>query len=178
MAPAGFRRTVPVVVMAVVVAACLPYLQSRKGEGVDADFTPEAFRQRYFGELKFQPVEVATPRFRPRGARAALAGEGEARITEEATHRMSVKISAPAPTTLRLHLFSSPGWSATLDGKSAPVTSQAGTGLVMVQVPAGASELSLRYRNTPVRLAGWIISGVALTVSAGMALAGRRRRRR
>lgn len=174
----GRGRAVPMMVMALVVGACLPYLQSRQGEGTDEDFTPEAIRQRYFGELKFQPIQVATPRFRPRGPRAALMGPGEARITEEATHRMTVKTSAPAAATLRLHLFASPGWSAEIDGHVAPVRGEEGTGLVLVDVPAGASDVRLRYGITPARAAGRAIAGAGLLAAAALHVLGARGRRK
>jgi hypothetical protein len=161
-------RVVPMLVIAVVVGSCLPYLEARGDQGSDADFTPAAIRQRYFGELKFQPIEVATPRFRPSGPRATLAGEGQARITGEATHRMTVKLSAAAPTVLRLHLFASPGWRAAIDGVEAPVRAEPATGLLTVEVPAGASEVVLRYGNTPLRLGAWILSGLSLLAVVAM----------
>lgn len=174
--PAG--RIVPVVVIALLCGACLPYLQSRRGKGSDADFTPDAIREKYFGELKFQPIEVSRPRFRPAGPRAALAGEGTAKIVQEATHRMVVDVSVPAPTTLRLHLFASPGWHARFRGRDLPVRVEPGTGLLLVDLPAGAGDLDLRFGNTPSRLAAWILSGLCLAVSLALILRRRFPRRR
>ncbi len=171
----GATRTVTVVVIALLVAACLPYLQARRGEGKEADFTPEAFRGRYFGELKFQPLEVGVPNFKPQGARAMLLSGGRARIVSEATHRMTVEVDTQVPTTLRLHLFASPGWRASVDGVGAEVRPEPATGLVLVDVPAGSRLVELRYSGTAAAKAGWVLSWSGLLVAAGAIVAGRLR---
>jgi hypothetical protein len=168
---------IPVVVMALVVGACLPYLQTRKEKRSDEEFTPQAIRQRYFGELKFQPKEVATLRFRPSGPRATLLAGGRARILHESTHRFTVEVESPVPTSLRLHVFNSPGWKARMDGAEASLRSEPRTALILVDVPSGSHRVHLRYTHTPVRWAGWILSGTGLATVAGLMVASRRTRR-
>lgn len=166
-------RTATAVMIVVVVGACVPYLKSRRGDGKDADFTPEAIRRQYFGELKFQPREVSALRFRPEGPRAALLGGGTASIVEERTHRTAVEVDAPAPATLRLHLFATPGWRAWSGGEELPLRAEAGTGLVLVEVPAGRRRVDLRFGNTPVRRAGWVLSAAGVLAGLGLILRGR-----
>ncbi len=171
-------RAVTIVVIALLVAACLPYLQARRGEGREADFTPEAFRGRYFGELKFQPLEVGVPNFKPEGARAILQSGGRARIVSEATHRMTVEVDTRIPTTMRLHLFASPGWRASVDGVEAEVRPEPGTGLVLVHLPAGSRLVELRYSGTAAARTGWVISWSGLIVAGGAIIAGKLRKAR
>ena len=150
----------------IVAAACLPYLEVRRGEGKDSDFTPEAIRRQYLGEVKFQPKEVARIKFVPDGPRASLLAGGTAAIVEEKTHRMSVEVDSPGPTTLRLHLFHTPGWKARIDRDELSVRGEPGTALVLVDVPAGRHRVNLRFSDTPVRRVGWILSGAGLLISA------------
>jgi hypothetical protein len=161
------RAIVPALVAVLLVGACLPYLQARRGEGRDADFTPEAIRGRYLGEIRFQPREVATPRYRPEGPRAALLDGGTARIVEDRTHRMSIELNSPSRTTLRLHLFNTPGWRARVDGESeAAIRTEPETGLVLVEVPRGRHRIDLRFSNTPLRLTAWLITLAGLLAAS------------
>ncbi len=158
----------PVAAAVMLMAACLPYLQARRGKGSDSDFTPEGIRSHYFGELKFQPIEVAAPMFRPEGPRASLAGEGAASIIEEKTHRTTVDVAAPSATTLRLHVFNTPGWVARAGDEALPVRTEPRTGLVLVDVPAGSHRIVLVFGNTPVRRVAWMLSLLG-AIAAGAA---------
>jgi hypothetical protein len=159
------HRLVLAAVAALAVGASLPYLQSRPGDGSDTDFTPEVIRQRYFGELKFQPREVEILKYRPPGPRAQLIRGGEARIVQEKTHYKRIEVNALVPSTLRVHLFNSPGWQASSDSKPLKIKTEQGTGMVLVDVPAGKSHVELIYGNTPVRTAGWSLSLAGVLVA-------------
>ncbi|MBM3136366.1 MAG: YfhO family protein [Chloroflexi bacterium] len=54
-----------------------------------------------------------------------------------------------------------PGWRAYLDGREVPVMPEGDLGLMTVEVPAGEHVLLLRFEDTPVRVAGTVISLVA-----------------
>jgi len=167
-------RLLPAIVLSLLLAAaCFPYLKARGGEGSDADFTPEAIRSQYFGELKFQPKEVETMRFRPRGPRAGLLGasggplaSGSAAIADERTERLIVDVEAPEPATLRLLLFDTPGWRARIDGVEAKVRTEPRTALVLVDVPEGRHRVDLRFGRTPVRTAALVLSILGAVAAA------------
>jgi hypothetical protein len=157
-------------VIVLLTAACVPYLQARRWTASDADFTPEAIRRQYFGELKFQPKEVATLHYVPDGPRAALLAGGSASVEGESTHRMTLEVDAPEATTLRVHLFNTPGWKASVDGAAAEVRSEPRTAMVLVDVPAGRHRVELRFADTPVRRISWIVSAAGL-LTFGTAMA-------
>lgn len=96
----------------------------------------------------------------PAGAAATL------RQQTAVTHRY--QLDTPQPFTLRLFLFDFPGWRADLDGRLLPIRAETGTGLMLLDVPAGAHTLTVHFGETPVRVAANLLSGLAL---AGLAVA-------
>ena len=72
------------------------------------------------------------------------------------THRY--QIDAPQPVTLRFLHFHYPGWQADSDGHSIAITPEPGTGLILLDVPAGRHTITLEFGETPLRLAGLAIS--------------------
>lgn len=157
---------VPALTVALLVGACLPYLQARTGGAKDSHFEPEQIRRRYFGELKWQPLEVATLMYRPEGPRATLSSGGQARIVEDRTHRMAVEVDSVEAATLRLHLFNAPGWTARIEGEELAVRSEKGTAMVLVGVPAGRHRVVLQFENTPLRRTAWLLSAAGLVLFA------------
>ncbi len=168
---------VPALLVALLVGACLPYLQARTDSAKDSQFEPEQIRRRYFGELKWQPLEVATLMYRPEGPRATLSSGGQARIVEDRTHRMAVEVDSVEAATLRLHLFNTPGWSARIGEEELVVRSEPGTAMVLVDVPAGGHRVELRFENTPLRRAAWFLSAAGLILFAAAAWGEPLRRR-
>lgn len=166
----------PWLLAALLTAACVPYLRARSGPATDADYTPEAIRAQYFGELKFQPKEVATPQFRPQGPRAEILEGGSARIVEERTHFTAVETETAAASTLRLHLFGTPGWRARSEDLDLAVAREEGTGLVLVKVPGGRHRIELSFGDTPVRRVAWILSALGGAGALALIVAGRRLR--
>jgi hypothetical protein len=64
---------------------------------------------------------------------------------------------------VRFRIFNYPGWSVTLDGKPVPLATQH-DGTFTVQVPAGEHQIETRFEETPMRMAGNIVSGLSLMV--------------
>jgi hypothetical protein len=90
------------------------------------------------------------------------------------SEHIEVRARASAATRATLAIAWSPKWHGTLDGESVDLTRGA-DGLIEVELPAGASALSLEYRED-----GWSVVGVLVTVSTvltGAVLCWRRRRR-
>ena len=91
------------------------------------------------------------------------------------SEHIEVRARTSAATRATLAIAWSPKWQGTLDGESVDLIRGA-DGLIEVELPAGASALSLEYRED-----GWGVVGVLVTVSTvltGALLLCRRTRRR
>jgi len=77
------------------------------------------------------------------------------------------------PLQLRLPLFYYPGWTVTVNGRQASVKLEAGSGVILVDVPTGPNFVRFRLEDTPLRtiarhasllsfflLAVWLSAGV------------------
>lgn len=93
---------------------------------------------------------------------------------DPASWRMAVR--APAPSVLRLHLLSVPGWHATIDGRPLVLRGFGGT-MLEADIPAGSHLIALHY--WPAAFTVGIALGGATVVTFLLALAvallGRRR---
>jgi hypothetical protein len=130
---------------------------------------------------------TTAPGFSPRGAAVTEeripgladgpggAVTGRARIAVHDPERVAVQTRAAKPSLLVLSDTWYPGWTATVDGRPAPVH-RVDYVVRGVPVPAGAHRVELRYEPASWR-AGWILSLVALVGVLGTATAGLRRRR-
>ena len=77
---------------------------------------------------------------------------------------LTAQIETQTPFQLRLHQFHLPGWNATIGGQKTPTYPSGELGLVTVDVPAGAHELTVRFGATPARTAGGFISLLSLVL--------------
>ncbi len=108
-------------------------------------------------------------------ARELPAGQTIASGPESWQLRLPARVAGP----LALPLAYYPGWAATIDGHTAPVTPN-DRGQAQVEVPNGASTLEVAFGRTPDRLAGDALLVVGLAAVAGSAalrIAGVRRGR-
>lgn len=89
-----------------------------------------------------------------------------ASVTTFEPGRIDVQLDAPAPegSTLLVSENFYPGWTATVDGASAPI-GRADFVLTGVQLPAGAREIQLRFDSAPYHQ-GKLITIVALAIAA------------
>jgi hypothetical protein len=71
-------------------------------------------------------------------------------------------VEADVPTVLRLHQFAFPGWAAWVDGAPVPVVPDGPLGLASVAIPPGQHWLEVRFTTTPPRVAGALVSGLAV----------------
>lgn len=83
-------------------------------------------------------------------------------------NRLAVRLRSPEATQAVFHTFFFPGWQATIDGRPAEVAPVSERGLIGVAVPAGESELVLRFAETPLRRAANLISLLAALAAAGL----------
>jgi hypothetical protein len=59
---------------------------------------------------------------------------------------------------VRFRIFNFPGWTAFLDEKRCEIKTEGGTGAILLDVPGGRHRIRIVFRDTPVRLAGKLIS--------------------
>ncbi len=78
------------------------------------------------------------------------------------------EVRSPAPGWYESFRYFSPGWTATVNGRPAPVV-QSWNGLVAVQVGAGENEVRLSYRAPASLVAAYWLTGAAWL---GLALVG------
>ena len=86
------------------------------------------------------------------------------------------RVSAAEDWSLMVLTFYFPGWQATVDGQPVPVEPTGPRGLIHFAVPAGEHVVTLRFVETPVRLAGDVLSALALGVLIVLAVTAWRRR--
>jgi hypothetical protein len=73
-----------------------------------------------------------------------------------AEHR-AIRVSTPKSGRVRLRLLDYPAWRVTLNGSPVRVEHAEGTAQMMVEVPAGESELHIDFKRTADRtIGGWV----------------------
>jgi hypothetical protein len=121
------------------------------------------------GALEFALSQGAAPSGRSVVEGALPAGyappAGEARLVSDEGERLLVEARADRPALLVVNDTNAPGWSATVDGRAAPIVAvnYLARG---IWLPAGAHAVELRYR-TP-----WLREGAALAALTLLALLG------
>lgn len=68
------------------------------------------------------------------------------------------QLTLTEPVTLTYQQFYFPGWQATLNGQSWPLTARQPYGLIELSLPAGQHTLDLTFGSTWPRQLGWLIS--------------------
>ena len=91
---------------------------------------------------------------------ADAAPEGRAKITRDEPERVEVATDSPSPAYLFLADTYDPGWSATVDGRPAPIR-PAQVAFRAVYLPPGGHVVAFRYRPAGFRT-GLAITGIGL----------------
>jgi hypothetical protein len=79
------------------------------------------------------------------------------------------RATSVAPFGLEVLRFDFPGWEATINGQSAPITPAVPHGFITFEVPAGESLIKLELNDTPPRRLGKLISLASLLMLIGLA---------
>jgi hypothetical protein len=106
------------------------------------------------------PVDKIDYASLPAGAQAVVVDHGPAHDT--------FQINTPTGFTLTILTFDFPGWTAYVDGAQVPIRPSTPHGFITVDLPGGEHRLALRFEDTLSRWIGWLLSGLALTVSVGL----------
>jgi hypothetical protein len=183
-------RLLPLILVSVLILIALPYTyppdgycpsapyptindlfayehrSKRAGLAATGAFFPRWVQRRPVGSpLEEQYAAGSVARFDgtalPAGASVAEAdyGANQARIVVE----------TPAPFRARYLAFYFPGWRVQVDGESAEITPSDPEGLITFEVPAGRHILTVRFGETPLRLAADAISVFSLVLLLGIA---------
>ncbi len=62
------------------------------------------------------------------------------------------------PLDLKIRIFNFPCWEAEINGKSHKIKTEQGTGTVLINISKSEHVLRLRFKDTPVRYYGKMIS--------------------
>ena len=89
-------------------------------------------------------------------------------------NRARVIVEARAPFRARYLAFYFPGWQATVDDKPVPVTPTDPDGLISFDVPAGRHTVTVRFGETPLRLAADVLSLLSLIALTASQIANRK----
>lgn len=79
-------------------------------------------------------------------------------------HASTVLITTARSTVVRLPIFAFPGWRLSIDGQAKPIVADPLTGLIAVEVPAGAHQVHIRWGGVAAEHIGNMISLAALIV--------------
>lgn len=82
----------------------------------------------------------------------------------------TLHLTSPEPFTATYLAFAFPGWQATIDGISVPITPSDPAGLITFPVPAGRHTLEVRWGSTPLRTGLTAVSLLALAVALALAI--------
>jgi len=86
-------------------------------------------------------------------------------IDKWSTETKVFSVDSSRPEQLRLRLFNYPAWRVEVNGRPVPATTQRSTGEMVFPVPVGLSKIEVTFVRTRDRLAGGIISLLALVAA-------------
>jgi hypothetical protein len=126
----------------------------------------------FFGVPEYLPVG-ATPEMlkNSQADRAQFVDrvQGELFVSQWEPERKSVVVDASAPAQIALRVLSYPAWRARVNESPIVTTTDPRTGQILVKVPAGHSQIELRFARTPDRILGTVISALAVLFIAVLA---------
>jgi hypothetical protein len=114
------------------------------------------------------PMEAQYLNGEPLTTAGIIAGQGVVEMLHHGGASDTVQVVASTPVTLQFYTYDYPGWQVRLDDQPVPHRPEPPYGLITVDVPAGEHIVQLRMGNTPPRLLGTLLSGLALLLIAGL----------
>jgi 6-pyruvoyl-tetrahydropterin synthase related domain len=83
--------------------------------------------------------------------------------------RKEIEVSSPEPVRIALRLLNYPAWRVTVNGKRIEPGREDEINRMVLDLPAGNSEVGFRFETTKDRMVGWIISLVSVLAAAYLA---------
>jgi len=96
----------------------------------------------------------------------------QAETLREGGSSLDLRVSAAEDADVTIYVRYFPGWRAWLDGRPVDLQPTGPQGLIGLHIPAGDHTLSLRFTDTPVRLAGGWATLMGLLLAGGIWLWG------
>lgn len=109
------------------------------------------------------PMEAQYRAGEPLAVATVLSGQAEVRTLRHGGASDEVAVSG-GPATIQFYTYDYPGWRVFLNGEVIPHRHEPPFGLITVDVPAGEHILLLKMGTTPVRMAGGLLSLLALGI--------------
>jgi len=94
-----------------------------------------------------------------------LQGEGKLLSFEKTSRTVSAKVSAETPAKIQLASSYFPGWIGFVDSKKADVFPGGDLGLTTLEISKGEHQILLKFKDTPVRTLGNILTLLGLAIS-------------
>jgi len=88
-----------------------------------------------------------------------IQGQGKITALRHGAGSEEIHLSAQTPVTVQFYTYWYPGWRGEMDGIKLDLRAAGADALITFDAPAGEHEISIRFRNTPLR-----------TVAAGLSL--------
>lgn len=110
---------------------------------------------------RYEPITPADLERVEAGPLANLPEGGRLIAVERRNRWQEIRLETPRPFTAQWHLLYFPGWTAYLDGERRPLRPMEATGYALLEVPAGAHTVTLRYEGTAAQRVGGWLSGLA-----------------
>jgi hypothetical protein len=108
------------------------------------------------------------PEYRLLDERGAAATDARVTHLHTSIYRKELRVESRHPTLLVLRLMNYPAWRVEVNGKRVAPESQDPTGRMVVPLPAGHSDVDVRFTRTPERWVGDAISLVAVLALAAL----------
>jgi hypothetical protein len=99
-----------------------------------------------------------------------LWGAGNASVAQWKSELRQVDVAAYSPVTLRIATFFYPGWRAAVDGRTAEIGIENGSGAMLLNVPEGRHAVELTFRDTPLRRGAKMVSAAFLLFIAAFVI--------
>jgi hypothetical protein len=161
-----WRQAAPAMLALVLAAGWIPALvhtmrnqnfRVQQAGAVNLDYLITAWAQwtdPKILSLRGIPLDSAAPRVAPE--------RGGAEVRRWEPRLIEFQIASPAESWVKVKQFYFPGWTAsTLDGRALAVGPSSPEGLMMVRVPAGTSNVTLRLSRGMPEVAGGAVSALA-----------------
>jgi hypothetical protein len=108
----------------------------------------------------------------------SLPDSASAELLEHTVVSDEYLVSSPSSVTLRFNTFYYPGWKAFVDSRPVPIQPSYPEGLITFPMPPGEHRVTVRFGDTPVRVAANVLSAAtALALIGAPVTVGVRRRR-